>query len=59
MQESVYELTAGKLDYRKLKFLQMLLVMLLFADKPGDFRNWEAIRSWASELYPLLLGEKT
>jgi menaquinone-dependent protoporphyrinogen oxidase len=48
-------LFAGKLDYRKLKFLQMVFVMLLFAEKPRDYRNWEHIRSWAAETRPRLL----
>jgi menaquinone-dependent protoporphyrinogen IX oxidase len=48
---------AGKLDYRKLKFLQMAFVMLLFAEKPRDYRNWERIRGWAAEIRPKLSEE--
>ena len=40
----------GKLDFGRLKFLQMLFVMLLVAAQPGDYRNWDAIRAWAREL---------
>jgi menaquinone-dependent protoporphyrinogen IX oxidase len=47
---------AGKLDYSKLNAFQMLFVMLIIGAQPGDFRNWEAIRDWASSLRPALLG---
>ena len=40
----------GKLDFGRLKFLQMLFVMLIVGAQPGDFRNWNAIRGWAKEL---------
>lgn len=40
----------GKLDFGRLKFLQMLFVMLIVAAQPGDYRNWDAIRGWAREL---------
>ncbi|UCF97607.1 MAG: hypothetical protein JSV89_20910 [Spirochaetaceae bacterium] len=48
-------LFAGKLDYRKLKFPQMVFVMLLFAEKPRDYRDWDHIRGWATKLGPKLL----
>lgn len=51
-------LFAGKLDYRALKFPQMVFVMLLFAEKPRDYRNWENIRGWAANLRPKLLDKK-
>ena len=51
-------LFAGKLDYRKLKFLQMAFVMLLFAEKPRDYRNWEYIRDWAAAIRTRLLEGK-
>ncbi len=44
----------GKLDYRKLAIPQMLFVMLVIGARPGDFRNWELIDSWARDLRPLL-----
>jgi menaquinone-dependent protoporphyrinogen IX oxidase len=47
---------AGKLDYSKLNAFQMLFVMLIIGAQPGDRRNWEAIRDWASSLRPALLG---
>ena len=49
----------GKLDYSKLSFthwLVMKLIWLFYKRAPeGDFRNWEAIRSWAASLCPALL----
>jgi len=51
-------LFAGKLDYRAMKFPQMVIVMLLFAEKPRDYRNWESIRGWAADLRPRLLDKK-
>jgi menaquinone-dependent protoporphyrinogen oxidase len=45
----------GKLDFGRLKFLQMLFVMLIVGAQPGDYRNWDAIRGWAREL-PAKLG---
>ncbi len=40
----------GKLDFRRLKFFQMVFVMLVVGAQPGDYRNWDAIRGWAREL---------
>lgn len=44
----------GKLDYSKLdpiSWLVMKLIWLIYKRAPaGDFRNWEAIRSWAVSL---------
>jgi len=47
---------AGKLDYTKLNVFQMLFVMLIIGAQAGDFRNWEAMREWASSLRPVLLA---
>jgi len=46
---------AGKLDYRVLKFPQMLFVMFVIQAKPGDFRNRERIVQWAESIKPLLM----
>jgi menaquinone-dependent protoporphyrinogen IX oxidase len=46
----------GKLDYTKLNVFQMLFVMLIIGAQPGDLRNWEAMREWASSLRPALLA---
>ena len=43
-------LLAGKLDYTKLKFPQVLFVMLVIRAKPGDRRNWDFIQTWAESL---------
>jgi menaquinone-dependent protoporphyrinogen IX oxidase len=51
-------LFAGKLDYRVLKFPQMVFVMLLFAQKPRDYRDWEQIRNWGAEIRTLYLAEQ-
>ncbi len=40
----------GKLDFTRLKLLQMLFVMLIIQAQPGDRRNWPAIQAWANEL---------
>ena len=49
----------GKLEYRGLRFVDWLTVKLtwwLFKRAPeGDYRNWEAIRSWAAGLGSVLL----
>jgi menaquinone-dependent protoporphyrinogen oxidase len=47
----------GKLDYGTLNILQMLFVMLIIQARPGDHRNWEAIRTWAASLRPVMLRE--
>lgn len=40
----------GKLDFGRLKLLQMLFIMLIVGAQPGDYRNWDAIRGWAREV---------
>jgi menaquinone-dependent protoporphyrinogen oxidase len=40
----------GKLELFRLRFLQMLFVMLIIRAQPGDARNWAAIRAWADDL---------
>ncbi len=46
----------GKLDYNNLgplSWLVMKLIWLIYKRAPeGDFRNWEAIQSWAASLRP-------
>ena len=46
---------AGKLDYSQLPPFGWLFVKIIIRGKEGDFRNWEAIRSWAASLSKLLL----
>jgi menaquinone-dependent protoporphyrinogen oxidase len=43
----------GRLEYTRLKLPAMLFVMLVIQAKPGDLRNWKAIRSWAAGLHQL------
>jgi menaquinone-dependent protoporphyrinogen IX oxidase len=40
----------GRLEYMRLKIPAMLFVMLVVRASPGDRRNWNAIRTWASSL---------
>jgi len=40
----------GRLDYYRLKWYNMLFVMIIIQAKPGDRRNWPAIRAWAGML---------
>ena len=47
---------AGKVDYGKMNILQMMFVMLVIGAQPGDRRNWDAIREWATGVRPALLG---
>ena len=47
-------LFAGAMDYSKLPFLWRLMMKAMKAEE-GDFRDWEAIRHWATSLRPLLV----
>ena len=49
----------GKLELYRLPLLQMLFVLLVIQAQPGDFRNWHAIREWAANLRPELLGNQS
>jgi menaquinone-dependent protoporphyrinogen IX oxidase len=40
----------GKLDYTKLKLPQMLFVMLVVGEAPGEKRNWSLMEEWANGL---------
>ena len=46
----------GKLELFRLKLLPMLFVMLVVQARPGDLRNWPAIRGWAGSLRSQWLG---
>lgn len=50
---------AGVLDFSRLPFsfnvLAMRMVVLFGLWKEGDYRDWNAIRSWAESLRPLLI----
>jgi menaquinone-dependent protoporphyrinogen IX oxidase len=45
----------GKLELFRLKWWQVLFVMVVVEAQPGDRRNWPAIRAWAGELRTALL----
>lgn len=40
----------GKLDYSTLGLLATLFVRFIIRGKAGDYRNWDAIRSWAADV---------
>jgi menaquinone-dependent protoporphyrinogen oxidase len=46
-------LFAGAVDYSKLSFAYSLILKVKGAPE-GDFRNWEAIRTWAAGVRPAL-----
>ncbi len=46
-------LFAGAVDYKKLSFAYSLILKVKGAPE-GDFRNWEAIRTWAAGVSPVL-----
>ncbi len=49
-------LFAGKLRYRNLALMERILFLLTSRLPPGDYRDWTAIRDWAAEIRPLLVG---
>lgn len=56
VQPASVALFGGKLEYFKLNVPALLFVMLIIQARPGDYRNWDAIRAWAAGLRPALLG---
>jgi menaquinone-dependent protoporphyrinogen oxidase len=46
-------LFAGALDYKTVPFVVKLFLRFARVEE-GDFRNWEAIRAWATDLRPAL-----
>jgi menaquinone-dependent protoporphyrinogen oxidase len=46
---------AGAMDFSKLSFLLRLIVKAMKSQE-GDWRDWDAIRGWAAEVYPKLAG---
>jgi menaquinone-dependent protoporphyrinogen oxidase len=49
-------LFAGALDYSKLTMIDGLMMRAVGGDQPGDYRDWNAIRAWATDLKPVLAG---
>jgi menaquinone-dependent protoporphyrinogen oxidase len=47
----------GKMDHRTLTLPKRLFAQIVIR-KPGDFRNWQAIRAWATEMQRALLQEE-
>jgi menaquinone-dependent protoporphyrinogen oxidase len=48
-------LFAGVMDFKKVPFLLRLIVKAM-KSKEGDFRDWDAIRDWATALKPKLVA---
>jgi menaquinone-dependent protoporphyrinogen oxidase len=46
---------AGKLELFRLNIFQMIFATLVTGGRAGDFRNWDAIRDWGSNLRTSLL----
>lgn len=46
----------GKLDLGQLSFFNKLFVLLVIGVTPGDYRNWEAMRTWTASLLPTLIA---
>jgi menaquinone-dependent protoporphyrinogen oxidase len=44
----------GKLDYGQLSLWPKLFVKIIIRGEEGDYRNWEAIRAWATNLRAML-----
>jgi menaquinone-dependent protoporphyrinogen oxidase len=49
-------LFAGKMDFKTLSMPSRLIIEALKGEE-GDFRDWDAIRDWASSVAPALLTE--
>jgi menaquinone-dependent protoporphyrinogen oxidase len=49
-------LFAGVMDYSKMSFLQQI-IMRVMGGVEGDYRDWEAIQGWATELSATMLTE--
>lgn len=48
----------GRMDMYRLKWFEVIFVLLVVGAKPGEKRNWPDIRAWAASLPALLkLGE--
>jgi menaquinone-dependent protoporphyrinogen oxidase len=48
----------GKLNYYRMNWFRRLFVMAIINANPGDRRNWDFIRAWATGIAPLLKQEK-
>ena len=50
-------LFGGSVDLTTMNILEKLFVMAIVGAKPGDLRNWEAIKGWSREMLPRLAGD--
>lgn len=55
MQPANTGLFAGAVDFSKLSFVYRSMLKAKGVTE-GDFRNWAAVRSWAADVAPALLG---
>ncbi len=55
MQPANTGLFAGAVDFSKLSFVYKSMLKAKGAPE-GDFRNWAAVRTWAADVAPALLG---
>ena len=49
-------LFGGSVDLTAMNILEKLFVLAIVGAKPGDLRNWEAIKGWGREMLPRLAG---
>jgi menaquinone-dependent protoporphyrinogen oxidase len=49
-------LFAGRIDYSKVSLLEQLIVRVLGSNE-GDWRDWDAIQAWSTELFATMLNE--
>ncbi|MBN1139402.1 MAG: flavodoxin domain-containing protein [Anaerolineae bacterium] len=50
-------LFAGQVDYNKLSWLLKFILKRFIKEPGGDYRDFEAIRSWAASIRSALVGE--
>jgi menaquinone-dependent protoporphyrinogen oxidase len=55
IQPAAIGLFPGALDFKKLSFGSKAVLKML-GGKEGDYRNWAAVKTWAGDVSPLLLG---
>jgi menaquinone-dependent protoporphyrinogen oxidase len=48
---------AGAIDLARLSWLFRVLLKRVMKEPGGDYRDWDAIRDWAIQTYPALIGD--
>jgi len=48
-------LFAGKIDFNTMNFLDRLIMEKMIKSPQGDYRDWDAIKTWAASLVPVML----